>query len=124
MSNCYVEKVEPIFRECFRVLRPGGVLLGGYDNGFGYTVDEAEERVIYSLPFNPLQNPDQMRELQQTDSGVQFSHTMEEQLGGQLAAGFRLTGLYEDTNGAGRLHEMGIPCFIAVRAVKPFLNAL
>ena len=23
------------------------------------------------------------------------------------------------TNGAGRLHEMGIPCFIAVRAVKP-----
>ena len=119
VSNCYVEKVEPIFRECFRVLRPGGVLLGGYDNGFGYTVDEAEERVIYSLPFNPLQNPDQMRELQQTDSGVQFSHTMEEQLGGQLAAGFRLTGLYEDTNGAGRLHEMGIPCFIAVRAVKP-----
>ena len=55
VSNCYVEKVEPIFRECFRVLRPGGVLLGGYDNGFGYTVDEAEERVIYSLPFNPLQ---------------------------------------------------------------------
>ena len=32
-----------------------------------------------------------MRELQETDSGVQFSHTMEEQLGGQLEAGFRLT---------------------------------
>ena len=43
----------------------------------------------------------------------------EKQLGGQLEAGFRLTDLYEDTNGSGRLHEMGIPCFIAVRAVKP-----
>ena len=75
--------------------------------------------MVNSLPFNPLKNPGQMRELQENDGGVQFSHTMEEQLGGQLAAGFCLAALYEDTNGAGRLHEMGIPCFIAVRAVKP-----
>ena len=60
-----------------------------------------------------------MAELQQTDCGVQFSHTLEDQLGGQLAAGFQITDLYEDTNGYGRLHEMGIPSFAAVRAVKP-----
>ena len=28
VSNCYVREVEPIFRECWRVLKPGGVLLG------------------------------------------------------------------------------------------------
>ena len=119
VSNCYVEKVEPIFKECYRVLKPGGVLLGGYDNGVNYLVNEDETAIVNRLPFNPLQDPEQMRQLRDSDCGVQFSHTMEEQLGGQLEAGFTLTALYEDTNGAGRLHELGIPCFIAVRAVKP-----
>ena len=119
VSNCYVEQVRPIFRECFRVLRPGGVLLGGYDNGVNYLVNEDETAIVNALPFNPLKNPDQMRTLQQTDCGVQFSHTIEEQLGGQLEAGFVLTDLYEDTNGSGRLHAMHIPCFVAARAVKP-----
>ena len=119
VSNCYVEQVKPIFKECFRVLRPGGALLGGYDNGVNYLVNDDETAIVNTLPFNPLKNPAQMQQLRDTDCGVQFSHTMEEQLGGQLEAGFRLTDLYEDTNGSGRLHEMGIPCFIAVRAVKP-----
>ena len=28
VSNCYVEKVEPIFKECYRVLKKGGIFLG------------------------------------------------------------------------------------------------
>ena len=31
VSNCYVEKVEPIFLECYRVLKKGGILLCGLD---------------------------------------------------------------------------------------------
>jgi len=119
VSNCYVREVEPIFRECFRVLKPGGVLLSGLDTGINFIVDEDEERIINALPFDPLENPAYLTQLQQQDCGVQFSHTLEEQLGGQLKAGFRLTDLYEDTNGEGRLHEMRIPSFVATRAVKP-----
>ena len=120
LSNCYVEEVEPIWRECFRVLRPGGTLLAGLDNGFNYLFDgEDETEVVNSLPFNPLQNPEHMRQLEVYDGGIQFSHTLEEQIGGQLRAGFCLTDLYEDTNGEGRLHEMNIPCYIATRAVRP-----
>ena len=119
VSNSYVREVRPIFRECFRVLKPGGVLLGGYDMGINFLVDEKEERIVHGLPFDPIADPALMAELQQTDCGVQFSHTLEDQLGGQLAAGFQITDLYEDTNGYGRLHEMGIPSFAAVRAVKP-----
>ena len=119
VSNCYVREVRPIFRECFRVLKPGGILLGGYDMGINFLVDEKEERIVNSLPFDPIANPALMAELQQSDSGVQFSHTLEDQIGGQLAAGFQITALYEDTNGYGRLHDMGIPTFAAIRAVKP-----
>ena len=59
-----------------------------------------------------------MQQLERDDSGVQFSHTLDEQIGGQLEAGFTLTNLYEDTNGEGRLHELNIPTFIATRSVK------
>ena len=118
VSNCYAQEVRPIFRECCRILKPGGILLCGLDNGLNYAFDNEERELCYSLPFDPLQNPEQMERLSVADDGVQFSHTLEEQIGGQLEAGFRLTHVYEDTNGEGRLHEFGIPTFWATRAVK------
>lgn len=119
VANCYVEEVKPIWKECYRVLKKGGVLLVGLDNGINYLFDSDEEKyVVNSLPFNPLKNPDQMLQLEKDDSGVQFSHTLDEQIGGQLEAGFTLTNLYEDTNGEGHLHELNIPTFIATRSVK------
>ncbi len=119
VSNCYVREVRPIWRECFRVLRSGGVLLAGLDNGISYLFDEDERTIVHSLPFDPLKNPEQMASLEKTQSGVQFSHTLEEQIGGQLEAGFRLTHVYEDTNATGVFHDFNIPAYWATRAVKP-----
>ena len=118
VSNCYVKDVRPIWKECWRVLKTNGVLMSGTDNYINYIVDNDEKMIVNSLPFDPLENPEQMKQLQDDDAGVQFSHTLEEQIGGQMEAGFILTDLYEDTNGEGRLHEMNIPTFIAMRAVK------
>lgn len=63
-------------------------------------------------------NESNMKQLIDEDCGVQFSHTMEEQIGGQLKAGFSLVDIYEDTNGAGYLHELNIPSFIATKSIK------
>lgn len=119
VSNCYVEEVLPIWKECFRILKQGGVLLAGVDNGVNYIFDDTETTLTHKLPFNPLKDPVLYKECMDSDSGIQFSHTIEEQLGGILQAGLRITDLYEDTNGYGKLHEFNIPTFIAVRAIKP-----
>lgn len=122
VSNCYVREVLPIWRECRRVLKTGGLLMAGLDNGMNFLVEEDGEGpaglIRYSLPFDPLKDPALMEQLRESDSGVQFSHTLEEQIRGQLQAGFRLLDLYEDTNGSGFLHDHGVPTFWATLAQK------
>jgi SAM-dependent methyltransferase len=121
VSNCYVEDVFHVWRECYRVLKPGGVLLAGMDNGINYLFEEKDPlRVVNKLPYNPLKNPVLYRHSIESDGSLQFSHTLEEQIGGQLKAGFTLTGLYEDTDEGTDPDGIGAYCplFIATRAVK------
>ena len=118
VSNCYVEDVKSIFKECYRVLKKGGILLCGLDNGMNFIFDDDETTVKYTLPFNPLKDEKLYEDSVKNDWGIQFSHTFEEQIGGQLEAGFILTNVYEDTNGAGNLHEHNVPSFWVTRAVK------
>ena len=119
VSNCYICEVDPVWRECFRVLRRGGLLMAGLDNGINFLFDEDESQVVGSLPFDPLVNEDQRLTLEKEDCGVQFSHSIAEQIGGQLRAGFTLLDVYDDTNGEGYLHAHGAPCFWATLARKP-----
>ena len=118
VSNCYIEDVMHVWQECYRILKKGGRLMAGLDNGINFLFDEADERTIrHRLPFNPLRDPVLLKSLKKED-GIQFSHTLEEQIRGQLRAGFRLLDLYEDTNGTGFLHDYGVPAFWATLAVK------
>src|SRR5579863_3603199 len=39
-SNCFVPDVRPVWRECFRVLRPGGILMAGFGNPLRYLFDD------------------------------------------------------------------------------------
>ena len=118
VSNCYIEDVLPVWRECHRILKKGGLLMAGLDNGINFLFDEDEKEIKYCLPFNPLNDAEQMAMLDSTDSGVQFSHTLEEQIGGQLQAGFTLRDLYEDTNASGVLFDHGVPTYWATLAEK------
>jgi len=59
ISNCYVEDVYHVWNECHRVLRKGGILVAGMDNGFTYLFDdESDEPLLVKnkLPYNPLKD--------------------------------------------------------------------
>jgi len=119
VSNCYVEDVYHVWNECFRILKKGGILLAGMDNGLNYLFEEDNPLlVVNKLPYNPLKDEALYEKCIQMDGSVQFSHTLEEQIGGQLKAGFILTDLYEDRDADGVLSEY-VPLYIATRAVKP-----
>lgn len=118
VSNCYIEDVHHVWNECYRVLKKGGILLAGLDNGLNFAIDDHEYAIAHQLPFNPLKDKELYAKSIENGWGIQFSHTIEEQIGGQLKAGFMLTELYHDTNGTGRLHDYNVPTFYATRAIK------
>jgi SAM-dependent methyltransferase len=103
-SNVFVPDVEIVWRECHRVLRKGGSLLSGFMNPavFMFNHDEAEQtgllRVRYSLPYSDLQSlePGALQRKLAAGEALEFSHSLDAQIGGQLSAGFVLTGFYED----------------------------
>ena len=121
VSNSYVEDVYHIWNECYRVLKKGGRLLAGMDNGINYLFEEDEPlKVVNPLPFNPLKMSEEKRKAMIANGdGVQFSHTLDEQIGGQLKAGFILKDLYEDRDREGG-NEIGkyYPQYFATLAVK------
>ncbi len=119
VSNCYVKDVKSIFKECFRVLKKGGILLSGLGNEVNYMVNDDETTIVNKLPFDPLKDEKLFQQSIDLDWGIAFSHTLEEQIGGQLEAGFILTHIYDDTNGQGRLHDLNIQSFFATRSIKP-----
>lgn len=118
VSNCYIKEVKSVFKECYRILKKGGVFLAGLNNDINYLFDEEEKMAVHKLPFDPTMDEELYKKSLASDDGIQFSHTIEEQVGGQLEAGFILTHLYEDTNGEGRLHELNVKTFIATRSIK------
>lgn len=121
VSNDYIEDVCHVWNECFRVLKPGGILLAGMSNGLNFLFNDDEKLTVENrLPFNPLKDPALYERCVKNDWGVQFSHFLSEQIGGQLRAGFRLTDLFDDYDrpGDGRLRDFA-PAYIATRANKP-----
>jgi SAM-dependent methyltransferase len=127
-SNVFVPDVRVVWRGCHRVLRPGGALLAGFMNPslFLFDHDEVERTgvltVRHALPYSDLRSLDAERLQRRIDAGepLEFSHSLESQIGGQIEAGFVIAGLYEDTwtDEATLFNRYG-PVAIATRAVKP-----
>ncbi|QDV70514.1 Ubiquinone biosynthesis O-methyltransferase [Rosistilla carotiformis] len=126
-SNSFVPKVLPVWRECHRVLRSGGVLLAGFTNPMRFLFDDERKEngnleVRYPLPYSDLDHLDEVhiQEAIDAEKPLEFGHTLEDQIGGQLRAGLMLTGFYEDRFPKTDNDPLSdfLDTFIATRAVK------
>lgn len=123
-SNGFVPDIQPVWQEAARVLRTGGVLLAGFVNPVLCLFDDGEMEqgefvVRHRIPYSDLTSLSAAERRRYTDNldPLCFGHTLADQIGGQLDAGFVLTGFYEDRHERWKLSDY-IPCFIATRAVK------
>ncbi|MCC7161669.1 MAG: class I SAM-dependent methyltransferase [Anaerolineae bacterium] len=125
VSNLFIPQVRPIYREAFRVLRHGGILLAGFMNpvvyAFPYDALDGKEplTVKFKLPYSDTEQlpAAELEKLIADKVPLEHSHTLTDQLGGQLDAGFFLTGLYEDYHTEMTLSQF-MPTYIATRALK------
>jgi len=125
ISNLFCPEVRPVWRETYRVLRSGGHLLAGFVNPVIYLFDnDLEEKGIYqlkySLPYSDVSCLTQEERDKYFGKGaaLEFSHTLEDQIGGQTDVGFHIIGFYESYVDDEKIKEY-MPSFIATRALKP-----
>ncbi len=127
VSNTFVPDVRPVWKEAFRVLREGGGLLAGFTNPAVYLFDyDLADRtgilqVKYALPYSDLTSLslEERQRYIESEAPLEFSHTLEDQIGGQLDAGFLLVDLFEDYGDEEDPPYRYMPAFIATRALRP-----
>lgn len=129
ISNLYVPDVLPVWRECHRVLRPGGRLLASFYNPVVFVGDRDPElieqgliRPRYPVPYADIRDLDDAERDAKVARGeaLVFGHSLTEQIGGQIEAGLHVAGFEEYRQPAPRfLIDNFLPTYIATLALKP-----
>jgi ubiquinone/menaquinone biosynthesis C-methylase UbiE len=125
VSNVFVEDVRPVWKEAARVLKDNGIMIAGFTNPLLFIFDDEDERkghlaVANSIPFSSIDGLSEKQTVDYIESNetIEFGHTLEDQIQGQIDAGFILTGFYEDDFGGNRILDKYIKTFVATRAIK------
>jgi len=123
-STVFMADVRAVWRECARVLRPGGILMTGSMNPVHYIfdiykMDEGVLEVAHAIPYSDLTSipKEDLDDLIEKGLPVEFGHSLTDLLGGQMDAGFFITDMYEDYMLDSPLHNYH-PSYLATRAVK------
>ncbi|MBS8264081.1 class I SAM-dependent methyltransferase [Mesobacillus boroniphilus] len=125
VANVFVEDISPVWKEASRVLKNKGTLISGFTNPLLFIFDDEEDMkgnlvVKNKIPGSSMDylTEHQKEEYIKSGNTIEFFHTLEDQIQGQVDAGFVIAGLYEDDFGGRRPLDEYIKCFVATKAVK------
>lgn len=125
ISNCFIEDVAKVWSECYRVLKKGGTLLAGFCNPLLYIFDidhwnEGKLVIAHKIPYSDIEQlpPAVLKHRLLEKDTIEFGHSIESQIGGQIKAGFSIDGFYEDNGGGASLLDSYINVFMATKATK------
>lgn len=108
-SLMYLPEVMPVFNECYRVLKKGGMFIMSAPNPLNYICEFDESTGSYiacnKLPYKSYDHDNQ-------GDWIEYGHTLESYIGGQIEAGFMITGFYENN------HESSFESDFTTMAIK------
>lgn len=125
VSNCFIDDINKVWKECYRILKKGGSLLAGFCNPIIFIFDfhewDVNNKLIvkYSIPYSDIEHlpKEQLKVRIESKEPLEFGHSLADQISGQIKAGFMISGFYEDSS-KGDLLGQYINTFIATRAIK------
>lgn len=128
VSNPYAPDLAPMWKEAFRVLKPGGRMLCGLMQPIFYCFDHEDLdkggplTLRYNVPYSDLEQmpPERLQQWVASGEALEFGHSMEQLIAWPLEAGFVMTGFYEDSwsDAVSRLNPY-FPIYFCTRLVKP-----
>ncbi|HDR8144668.1 TPA: methyltransferase, partial [Bacillus cereus] len=106
----FVKDVHLVWNEVSRVLKNKGILIAGFTNPLLWIFDDNQEQkgildVKHSIPSSTLDYlpEDEVQDYIDSNQTIEYAHTLEDQVQGQVEAGFAITGFFEDDFGGTRI---------------------
>lgn len=93
-SLMYVPDVKPVFKECYRVLKDNGVFVMMAPNPINYVCDFIDDgkggyyKAVNKMPYCST-------DFEPSGEWIEYGHTMEAYIGGQIDCGFIINGYVE-----------------------------
>lgn len=124
VSNCFVDDIKIVWKECNRVLKKGCRIIFGCCNPalfmFDIDVEKHNGGIVakYKIPYNDKDHKEILEKRIKEKDTIEFSHTLEDQIGSLCKSGFAIIDMYSDRIKDSEESMYIYDAFLAINAIK------